>query len=35
MIAVTFIVAGVIGVVFFGEWDYLLNLNSAIENIIN
>ena len=35
MIAVTFIVAGVIGAVFFGDWDYLLNLETAINEIIN
>ena len=35
MIAVTFIIAGVIGAVFFGDWYYLLNLNTAISDIIN
>lgn len=34
MIAVTFIVAGVIGAVFFGSWDALLDLNTAINSII-
>lgn len=35
LIAVTFIVAGVIGAVFYGDWDALLNLNEAINNAIN
>ncbi len=34
LIAVTFLVAGLIGAVFFGDWDALLDLNVAIENII-
>lgn len=32
LLAVTFLVAGVIGAVFFGEWNALLNLNQAIES---
>jgi len=34
MIAVVFIVAGVLGAVFFGDWDALLDLETAINNII-
>jgi len=34
MIAVTFLVAGLIGAVFFGSWDKLLDLNQAIQDII-
>jgi len=35
MIAVTFIVAGIIGAVFFGEWNALLDLEGAINKAIN
>lgn len=35
LIAVTFIVAGIIGAVFYGNWDALLDLNTAIETAIN
>jgi hypothetical protein len=35
MLAVTFIVAGLIGALFFGSWDKLLNLTGAIDEIIN
>lgn len=32
LMAITFIFAGLIGAVFFGSWDALLNLNDAISN---
>jgi len=35
LMAVVFVVAGVIGAVFFGSWDALLNLNAAIEGTFN
>lgn len=35
MIAVTFLVAGIIGAVFFGDWGALLNLDEAITDVIN
>ena len=33
LLATTFLIAGVIGAVFFGSWDYLLNLNDLLGSI--
>ena len=35
LLAITFLVAGVLGAVFFGNWDALLNLSATITDITN
>lgn len=33
LMALTFVFAGFIGQVFFGDWNYLLDINTAIEQL--
>ncbi len=35
LMSMTFVIAGVIGTVFFGDWDALLDLTQQIQNITN